>query len=159
MTAPDSGVVTIKVPFAVRKRGGRKLILAPSGAAAMPHRPRVDNAMIKALARAFRWRKLLETGAYGTIEELAAAEEINSSYVSRILRLTLLAPDIVEAVLNGKHAPKVTLATLMQPFSNDWLRQQSLWGSAAFEAQTGKHMLGQSITEFDPGCVKTPSMI
>jgi len=70
---------------------------------------------------------------YGTIEELAAAEKINASYVSRILGLTLLAPDIVEAVLNGEHAPKVTLATLMQPFSNDWLRQQSLWGSA-FEA-------------------------
>jgi len=90
-------------------------------------------AAAKALARAFRRRKLLETGVYGTIEELAAAEKINSSYVSRILRLTLLAPDVVKAILNGKHAPKVTLATLMQPFSTDWLRQRSLWGSA-FEA-------------------------
>ena len=79
-------------------------------------------AAAKALARAFRRRKLLETGVYGTIEELAAAEKINSSYVSRILRLTLLAPDVVKAILNGKHAPKVTLATLMQPFSTDWLR-------------------------------------
>jgi hypothetical protein len=84
--------------------------------------------MIKALARAFRWRKLLETGAYGTIEELAAVEKINSSYGSRILRLTLLAPDIVEGILNARHAPKVTLATLMQPFSTDRLRQRSLWG-------------------------------
>jgi len=90
-------------------------------------------AAAKALARAFRRRKLLETGVYGTIEELAAAEKINSSYVSRILRLTLLAPDVVEAILNGKHAPKVTLATLMQPFSTDWLRQRSLWG-CAYEA-------------------------
>ena len=76
-------------------------------------------AAAKALARAFRRRKLLETGVYGTIEELAAAEKINSSYVSRILRLTLLAPDVVKAILNGKHAPKVTLATLMQPFSTE----------------------------------------
>jgi hypothetical protein len=58
------------------------------------------------------------------------AEKINSSYVSRILRLTLMAPDVVEAILNGKHAPKLTLATLMPPFSTDWLRQRSLWGSA-----------------------------
>ena len=85
-------------------------------------------AAAKALARAFRRRKLLETGVYGTIEELAAAEKINSSYVSRILRLTLLAADVVKAILNGKHAPKVTLATLMQPFSTDRLRQRSLWG-------------------------------
>ena len=57
--------------------------------------------MFKALARGFRWRKLLETGAYGTIEEIAAAEKINSSYVSRLLRVTLLAPTTVEAILDG----------------------------------------------------------
>jgi hypothetical protein len=57
--------------------------------------------MLKALARAFRWRRLLETGAFGTIEELAEAEKINTSYVSRILRLTLLAPDIAEAIVCG----------------------------------------------------------
>ena len=87
--------------------------------------------MVKALARAFLWRKFLEIGTYGTIEELAAAKKINPPYVSRILRLTLLAPDIVEAVLNGMHAPKVTLAILMQPFSTDWSRQLELWGSAS----------------------------
>jgi hypothetical protein len=65
--------------------------------------------MIKALARAFRWRKLLETGVYATIEELAAAEKINPSYVSRILRMTLLAPDIVEAILDGRHPTELTL--------------------------------------------------
>jgi hypothetical protein len=69
-------------------------------------------------------RKLLETGAYGTIEELVLAEKINSSYINRILRLTVLAPDIVEAVLNGNHAPKVTLATLLQPFSTHWVHQR-----------------------------------
>jgi hypothetical protein len=83
MHLPDSAVVTVKVPFAVRKRGGRKLVLIPGGNDPVPDRPRVDNAMVKALARAFRWRKLLETGGYGTIEELAEAEKINPSYVSR----------------------------------------------------------------------------
>ena len=69
--------------------------------------------MVKALARAFRWRKLLETGIFGTIEELAAAEKINASYVSRILRMTLLAPDIVEAILDGRHTCDMSLAKLM----------------------------------------------
>ena len=94
--------------------------------------------MVKALARAFLWRKFLEIGTYGTIEELAAAEKINPPYVSRILRLTLLAPDIVEAVLNGQHAQKLTLATLMQSFSTDWTRQRSLWG-CAYEADRESH--------------------
>jgi hypothetical protein len=76
--------------------------------------------MFKALARGFRWRKLLETGAYGTIEEIAAAEKINSSYVSRLLRMTLLAPDIVEAILDRRQPAEMTLAVLMEPFALTW---------------------------------------
>jgi hypothetical protein len=119
---PD--VVRVQVPFAIRKRGGRKLVLVPGGNDAILDRPRVDNAMIKGLARAFRWRKLLETGVYGTIEELAAAEEINASYVSRVLRLTLLAPNIVETILDGRHAPELTLSRMMKPFPAEWEKQE-----------------------------------
>ena len=79
--------------------------------------------MIKAIARGFRWRRLLETGVYGTIEEIAAAEKINSSYVSRLLRMTLLAPNIVEAILDGRQPTKVTLAVLMRPFPVAWEEQ------------------------------------
>ena len=79
--------------------------------------------MFKALARGFRWRKLLETGVYGTIEEIAAAEKINSSYVSRLLRMTLLAPDIVEAILDGRQPTEMTLAGLMAPFAVGWGEQ------------------------------------
>jgi hypothetical protein len=117
-------VVRVQVPFAIRKRGGRKLVLVPGGSDAVSDRPRVDNVMIKALGRAFRWRKLLEIGVYGTIEELAEAEKINPSYVSRILRMTLLAPDIVDAVLNGKYSPALTLSALMKPFPIEWEDQQ-----------------------------------
>jgi AraC-like DNA-binding protein len=78
--------------------------------------PNQANKHHATIARAFRWRKLLETGAYGTIEELAAAEKINASYVSRVLRLTLLAPDIIEAILDGRHAPGLTLANTMKHF-------------------------------------------
>jgi hypothetical protein len=114
------------VPFTIRKRGGRKLVLVPAGTVAAPDRPRVDNAMFKALARAFRWRKLLETGVYETIEELAAAEKINASYVSRVLRMTLLAPDVVEAILDGRRVSEMSLAKLMQPFPSSWAQQNSL---------------------------------
>ena len=80
--------LTVRVPFVIRKRGGRKLILTPDGTEVrIPPRHRIDNPMIKALARGFRWRKLLETGVYGSIEEMAAAEKINSSYVGRIVPL------------------------------------------------------------------------
>jgi hypothetical protein len=76
--------------------------------------------MVKALVRAFRWRKLLETVVYGTIEQLATPEKINPSYVSRILRLALLAPVIVEAVLDGRHSSEMSPAKMMQPFPSNW---------------------------------------
>lgn len=120
----DSGTVT--VPFTIRRRGGRKLVLTPDGTTASPHqRERTDNALIKALARAFRWRKLLETGEFTTIEEIAEAERINPSYVSRILRMTLLAPEIVENILSGRQMDGLTVAKAMQPFPVEW-RSQSM---------------------------------
>jgi hypothetical protein len=116
--------VTVEVPFTIRKRGGRKQVITPDGASAwVSPRTRIDNTMIKAIARGFRWRRLLETGVYGTIAEIAAAEKINSSYVSRLLRMTLLAPYIVEAVLDGRQPTKVTLALLMRPFPVAWEEQ------------------------------------
>ena len=100
MTAPAQ-TVTVRVPFTIRKRGGRKLAIAADGSTLAPPRPRIDNTLVKALARAHRWNRLLESSRYGTAAELAAAEKINPSYVSRVLRLTLLAPDIVEAIVEG----------------------------------------------------------
>src|SRR5690349_10798802 len=99
--------LTVRVPLTIRRRGGRKLVVAPEGSAiTVP--ARVDSTLVKALARAFRWRRMLETGRFATIRELAAAERINVSYVSRVLRLTLLAPDLVEAILDGRQPEGVT---------------------------------------------------
>ena len=118
--------VTVTVPFAIRKRGGRKLVITPDGTESSPKpRSRVDSALLKALARGFRWRKLLETGEFSTIQEIADAEDINPSYVSRVLRMTLLAPEIVEAILAGKQPEGLTLARAMQPFPIEWKHQQS----------------------------------
>ena len=118
------GPATLTVPFTIRKRGGRKLVITPDGVAAAPApRARVDSALLKALARGFRWRKLLETGDFATIEEISDAENINPSYVSRVLRMTLLAPEIVEATMAGRQPPGLTMAKAMLPFPREWQRQ------------------------------------
>ena len=88
----------------------------------------VDNATVKAIAQAFRWRKLLETGVYGTVGEIAASEKIIASYIGRVLRLTLLAPEIVEAILDGRRPAEVTLAVLMEPFAVGWKKQRLALG-------------------------------
>jgi hypothetical protein len=126
----DGRTVTVRVPISIRTRGGRKLVLAPEGVdldAAPVHR-RVDNAMIKAVARAFRWREMLESGKYSTIREIAEAEKINDSYVSRVLRLTLLAPEVVESILNGRLPSGVQLDDLMKRFPVAWSAQQETFG-------------------------------
>jgi len=117
-------MLTVRVPLAVRKqRGGRKLVLTPGGMAKRGASA-ADTTLVKALARAFRWRRMMEAGRYSTIDELAAAEKINSSYVSRLLRLTLLAPDIVEAILDGRQPAGMMLPGLMEPFPVEWARQK-----------------------------------
>ena len=90
---------------------------------------RIDSTLVKALARAFRWRRMLESGMVSTVGEIAAREKINKSYVSRILRLTLLAPDIVEAILDGRQAEGVTLRGLMEPFPVEWHGQRVALGA------------------------------
>jgi hypothetical protein len=124
-------MLTVRVPLAARKlRGGRKLMIAPSSTASRGSSA-ADTTLVKALARAFRWRRMMEAGRYGTINELAAAEKINSSYVSRLLRLTLLAPDIVQAILDGRQPGGMTLPGLMEPFSVEWEVQRATLPSSA----------------------------
>ena len=117
---PVPDTVTIHVPFRLVKRGGRKEMQLPEGAT---QSQRTDSTLVKALARAFRWKRMLESGEYATIAELAEREGIAPSYVTRVLRLTLLAPDIVEAILDGKQGPEVTLARVLEPFPVEWAIQ------------------------------------
>ena len=117
---PIPETVTRHVPFRVVKRGGRKEMQLPDGV--QPDR-KADNTLVKALARAFRWKRLLESGEFATVSELAEREGIAPSYITRVLRLTLLAPDIVEAILDGKQGPEVTLAQGLEPFPLAWQLQ------------------------------------
>ena len=102
-------------------RGGRKTIL--SDAVPAPPQPRIDNALLKALARAHRWRRMIECGEYASITELAKAEGVNQSYACRVLRLSLLAPNIVAAILDGRHDCDVMLKQLMMPLPVRWDEQ------------------------------------
>ena len=117
---PDT--ITLHVPFRIIKRGGRKEVQLPPGA---PFQRRTDGTLIKALARAFRWKRMLESGEFTTINELAEREGIAPSYMTRLLRLTLLAPDIVEAILDGRQGPEVTLGRLLEPFPSCFEKQRS----------------------------------
>ncbi len=115
---------TVRVPLNFRKRGGRKVAIGADGSAWAPPRPHINNTLVKAIARAHRWNKFLESGRYGSAAELAAAEKINPSYVSRVLRLTLLAPDIVEAIVGGRQTDGLKIDVLLKPFPVVWDEQR-----------------------------------
>ena len=123
MNRPVPSTLSVRIPFAIRKRGGRKLVITRDGETHRP-RPRVDSALVKALARAHRWQRLLESGECASITELAAAEKIDRSYLCRVLRLTLLAPEIVEAIMDGRQPEDVTLPALMKGFAVEWEGQE-----------------------------------
>jgi len=120
--------ITVRVPLAIRRRGGRKLVVTPNGASApgaTPARTRADPALVKALARAHRWKRLMESGRYGSLAELTAAEKIDRSFLGKTLRLTLLAPDIVEAILDGRQACALALPALLESVPSLWDEQRS----------------------------------
>jgi hypothetical protein len=104
--------ITVRVPMAIRQHGRRNLVMAPDGSQAWaPQRARIDNTLIKALALAHRWKQMLDDGRYGSVSELATAEKLDRGYLGRILTLTLLAPDIVEAIMDGRHPRSIVLQT------------------------------------------------
>jgi hypothetical protein len=121
----DGRTAVVSVPVSFLQRGGRKQILSPAGAAPWSPAPRVDSALVKAVVRAHSWRQMIESGKYASSAELAKAEKVNDSYLSRILRLTLLAPDIIEAILNGRQPSTLQLDELIRPLPAAWDQQRA----------------------------------
>src|SRR4030081_124111 len=116
--------ITVHIPIALRHQGGRKQVVTPEGATPwIPIATRVDNTMVKALARAHRWRDMLESGEHATVRDLAKAEIIDEVYLGRVLRLTLLAPSIVEAILAGTQPTTLELHDLLKPLPAEWKKQ------------------------------------
>jgi hypothetical protein len=119
-------VISVDIPMTFKKRGGRKLIVLPDGSHGHPEpAATIDNTMIKAIARAFRWQRLLENGTYTCLDDIARSEKIGASFVSRYHRLVLLAPDIVESILEGRQPAQLTMKDLLRPFPICWREQHS----------------------------------
>ena len=122
----EGGTLVVRIPMRLGRQRGRKRILAPDGSELTPPtKPQPDGVLVKALARAWRWQKLLDRGVYSSVTEIAEAEKISKSYVSRILRLALLAPDIVEAILGGWADQRVMLERLERPLPMGWEEQRA----------------------------------
>ncbi|GGC67649.1 hypothetical protein GCM10011504_52020 [Siccirubricoccus deserti] len=127
-----SSSITVRIPLAIRSRGGRKLVVTPDGSSGMPlSRTRADPAMVKALARAHRWKQLLEQGRYASLSEMTKAEKIDRGYLGKMLRLTLLAPDIVEAILDGRQPSHIGLPALLRSVPSMWDEQRSMIARSA----------------------------
>ena len=122
----DGNTLVVRIPMRFQRRGGRKRIVAPDGSEIVPSsKPQPDGTLIKALARAWRWQKLLDDGVYSSVTEISEAEAINKSYVSRILRLALLAPDVIDALLEGRADQPPTLERLERPLPASWKEQRN----------------------------------
>lgn len=128
----DPETITVHVPMTFSTHGGRKLIISEAnGGAGSPQyklshdapRQRTENALLKAIAKAYRWRRKIERGEYASITELAKAENVNQSYACRVLRLTLLAPAIVTEILDGRYSSEFMLKQIMKPLPINWQDQ------------------------------------
>ncbi len=120
VTRPEVETVTIRIPMRLRRRGGRKLIIAPDGRSPAIVKPDRDATMVRALVRAHHWRRRIESGKAKSITDLAAQEGVTDAYVCRLLPLTCLAPTIVEAILDGRQPKGFMLAQLLRNVPLQW---------------------------------------
>ena len=128
----DGKTIIIRIPYSFKRTGGRKQIIAPEGAAsAFLPTARQDEALIRAVVRGHRWQDMLDSGQVASVQDLAAKEKMTQSYMARHLRLTLLAPDIVEAILAGRQPETMTLTSLWKVFPLEWAYQREQWGFPA----------------------------
>jgi hypothetical protein len=124
----SDGGLRIRVPMTLKRRGGRKeIVIAQSLPRRRKSAPHARSALVLAVIRGHRWKELLESGRYASIDALAARMGVGSSYVGRLLNLTLLAPDIVEAILMGQEPEGLTLGKLHR-LPLEWGKQRQVLG-------------------------------
>jgi hypothetical protein len=129
--ALELDTLTIHIPMRLQRRGGRKLIMTPEGAAVPAPKPRRDETLIKALVRAHRWRRRIESGQAKSITDLAEQEGVTVAYVCRLVPLTCLAPDIVEAILDGRQPKGLRLTDMLGNGPASWKEQRGFWRTGA----------------------------
>jgi hypothetical protein len=125
--ALELDTLTIRIPIRLQRRGGRKLIMTLKGVAAPARKPNRDETLVKALVRAHRWRRKIESGQAKSITDLAEQESVTDAYVCRLLLLTCLAPDIVEVILDGRQAKGLRLAEMLGNAQLGWHEQRASW--------------------------------
>jgi hypothetical protein len=118
----------VRIPMQLQRRSGRKLIMTPEGATMPTPKPSRDETLVKALVRAHRWRRRIESGQAKSITDLAEQERVTVAYVCRLLPLTCLAPDIVEAILDGRQPKALRLAEMLGNGPMGWEEQRVNWG-------------------------------
>jgi hypothetical protein len=125
---PEVDTLTIRIPMRLQRRDGRKLIMVPEGVAAPARKPSRDETLVKALVRAHRWGRKIESGRAKSITDLAEQEGVTTAYVCRLLRLTCLAPDIVESILDDRQPKGLRLVELLGNGPVAWEEQRATWG-------------------------------
>ena len=123
-TSHEVDTLTIRIPMRLQRRGGRKLIMTPEGSAVPTPKPRRDETLVRALVRAHRWRRRIESGRAKSITDLAEQEGVTDAYVCRLLPFTCLAPDIVEAILDGRQPKGLRLAEVLGNGLLEWEEQR-----------------------------------
>ncbi len=123
----DGDAVVIRIPMQLKSRRGRKEIIVPEGLARRSKSP-TQGPLLRALERAFHWQELIDSGRYPSLSELAEALDRDRSYVARIMRLALLAPDIVEAIVHGEEPSGLTLEKLLKGIPIVWAKQRESFG-------------------------------
>lgn len=127
--AEDQKIV-VRVPINLRRWGGKKVLVGPQGQdlRKLDLEIRKDEKLLKALARAYRWQKMLITGKHASISDMAEAEKINKSYIQRMMRIMLLSPKIIDAILSGQQPEGFSLTDIERPFTPIWSEQEKIFG-------------------------------
>ena len=121
----EDGNTRIKIPIEFRYDNGRKRIYYPE----LPDEQlKINKPLATGIARAYRWQELLDSGEFDSPEALAEALNVNVTYVRRILKLTLLAPPIVDAIFAGKAPWTLSLTKLDTDLPFSWKEQMKLLG-------------------------------
>lgn len=125
----EIATLTIHIPMQFKRRGGRKLVLAPDGMTVpLAPRPAVDDTMLKILIKAHRWRRRIESGAAKSVTDLAEQEKVTVPYVTKLLAVTCLAPDITAAILDGRQPRGLSANVMLKAVPESWEEQRRLWG-------------------------------
>ena len=127
-TTAEVGTLIVRIPVEFKRRGGRKLIITPEGTPETLAPPAVlDDTLVRTVVKAHRWRRRIESGKARSITDLAEQEQVTIAYVTRLLPLTCLAPDIVAAILDGRQPRGLSVNRMLQNVPESWEEQRRVW--------------------------------